>query len=646
MTPIYLLNIDTTAPTAVTLLDLPVNDDWGFSGTDNITSKNKSLTITGSLPSDAVAANLYVEYDATGTGTSYNASSLLGTARAASGGFIFNTSATTALADGKYRIRAKAVDAAGNESAVNATAADLVFTIDTGAPAVPTLNVDPADMKYISGNTRLTNNTNFITLSGSGEANAKLQVFNDLNNNGIQDAGEPTMTLYSPGTGTVVGSPVLSGAGTYSYDLVYLSDGAYNLRTVTTDAAGNSSTSAALSFVLDRTVNPVQSIELAPNTVYSGNDSGGSSYDYNTTDTTPTFRVWLSRDAEAGDSVRVLAYYVYNEPSTLANVTLSAGDISAGYVDVTPATAMSAATYSGTTAITAWYTDKAGNRSTSVALPKSLVIDSTAPTTPGFVGLLNADDSGVSPTDNIIRTGTNLSFGNNASYPLASDVRQVEVLDVFGGNTTSLGFATISGNIWSFTYQGTALADGVHSIGIKTTDAAGNTSALSTARLSVTVDSSASAVFTAAITAATDSGVLGDSITKNTTPVISGTAEAGARIQVYRDINGNGIPEPNELVTVYSTGATYVTADGSGNFSFTLTTQPAGTQHYLVVQQDKAGNFNTLTVGLTIDMPVESSKAAAAAVEIAFPPVSFRSTQLVPSFDPCSLQVPPNVPEN
>ena len=62
--------------------------------------------------------------------------------------------------------------------------------------------------------------------------------------------------------------------------------------------------------------------------------------------------VWRPRILRV-HSVRVLAYYVYNEPSTLANVTLGSGDIAAGYVDITPVTAMAATTYSGTTAINA-----------------------------------------------------------------------------------------------------------------------------------------------------------------------------------------------------------------------------------------------------------------------------------------------------
>ncbi|NCA15160.1 MAG: hypothetical protein EBS89_13770, partial [Proteobacteria bacterium] len=147
---------------------------------------------------------------------------------------------------------------------------------------------------------------------------------------------------------------------------------------------------------------------------------------------------------------------------------------------------------------------RAGNRSTGVSL-SSLVIDQTAPSAGTTINLLNADDTGVSATDNIIRYGTNFSIGNTSG--LASDAVQVGVYDVFNSIETLLGYASINASrLWNFTYTGTALADGPHSLGIKTTDAAGNTSALSTTRLTLIVDSSPSTVLTGSLTSVTAFG--------------------------------------------------------------------------------------------------------------------------------------------
>jgi Bacterial Ig-like domain len=327
-----------------------------------------------------------------------------------------------------------------------------------------------------------------------------------------------------------------------------------------------------------------------------------SPYDGITSNTTPSFRVALPRNAEAGDLLEITRANIYSLGNRVAHTTLTAEHIAAGFVDLTSNT-LPAGTYTSTTAITAWFTDRASNRSTGVSLAGSLVVDLTPPNTGTFINLMNADDTGVSASDNLVRFGTNLSFGNNASYPLPSDVVQVEMVDVFNGTTTTLGYASINASrIWSFTYRGTALADGTHSIGMRTTDAAGNTSAISTTRLALVVDSSPSSIFTAALTAATDTGTVGDNLTRSTQPVIAGMAEPSARISVFRDANGNGVPEPNEQITTNDNVTTFIVANSTtGAYSFTMATQAVGARNYIVVQQDRAGNFSTLTVPLTVD---------------------------------------------
>ena len=70
-----------------------------------------------------------------------------------------------------------------------------------------------------------------------------------------------------------------------------------------------------------------------------------------------------------------------------------------------------------------------------------------------------------------------------------------------------------------------------HSFTATATDAAGNTGAASTA-LAVTIDTTAPVA--PSITAfSTDSGVVGDGITNDTTLTLTGTAEANSTVKVY-----------------------------------------------------------------------------------------------------------------
>jgi len=90
---------------------------------------------------------------------------------------------------------------------------------------------------------------------------------------------------------------------------------------------------------------------------------------------------------------------------------------------------------------------------------------------------------------------------------------------------------------------------------------------------------------TAGLDPSSDSGVLGDGITNDTTPTISGTGEVNATISVV--ING-------ETLTT--------TVDSSGNWSVTPTT-PLGDGSYtaVVTETDTTGNTTTTNVPVTID---------------------------------------------
>src|SRR4029077_10673329 len=145
---------------------------------------------------------------------------------------------------------------------------------------------------------------------------------------------------------------------------------------------------------------------------------------------------------------------------------------------------------------------------------------------------------------------------------------------------TLLGSATANGaGAWSYTTA--ALANGAHSLTATATDAAGNTSAASSA-LSVTIDASAPA--TPAIGSySTDSGTVGDGITNDNTLTLTGSAEANATVKVY------------DSVTLLGS----VTADGSGNWSYTTAALTNGA-HSLTATETVAGNTSGASNALNV----------------------------------------------
>src|SRR5207248_142346 len=94
-------------------------------------------------------------------------------------------------------------------------------------------------------------NTSGLTISGNGENGAVVTLFDDANNNGVQDGGETAL-----GTGTV-------SSGSFSID-VALAAGTHHVRAFQTDIAGNvSSNSTSLDITVDTTANVPTALDLA-----------------------------------------------------------------------------------------------------------------------------------------------------------------------------------------------------------------------------------------------------------------------------------------------------------------------------------------------------------------------------------------------
>jgi hypothetical protein len=147
----------------------------------------------------------------------------------------------TSLGQGGHNFKVRATDAAGN---VDATPASRDWTVDTVAPAAPTIT-SPADN---SSSTQAS-----INISGTAEAGATVQLFD----------GTSALTTTTA-----------SGAGTWSTTAT-LADGQHTLTAKAVDAAGNTSdASAAVHVTVAAT---------APETTITGGPSG------TTTSTSATF---------------------------------------------------------------------------------------------------------------------------------------------------------------------------------------------------------------------------------------------------------------------------------------------------------------------------------------------------------------------
>ena len=193
------VTVDTTAPAAPSVPDLATASDSGASSTDNIT-KLTTPTFTGTAE---VGSKITLLDGVTTIGTA--------TANGAGAWSIVST----ALAQGKHTITAKATDIAGN---VGIASAALSVTIDTTAPVAPSA----PDLTAASddGVSNTDNKTSITTPVFAGTA----------------EAGS-TVTLLDGAKS--IGTATASALGAWTIKSSALAAGAHSITAKATDAAGN-----------------------------------------------------------------------------------------------------------------------------------------------------------------------------------------------------------------------------------------------------------------------------------------------------------------------------------------------------------------------------------------------------------------------
>ena len=208
-------------------------------------------------------------------------------------------------------------------------------------------------------------------------------------------------------------------------------------------------------------------------------------------------------------------------------------------------------------------TDAAGNSASSATL--TIAIDTAAPQAPADVALVDA-------------SGDAIASGalTNSNAPVLSGTAEPGSTVTVSDGDVVLGTATVDEDgSWSFTAP--ALEDGSHSLTAVVTDAAGNTGPASPA-LDFTVDTTApDAIVDLTVSddvGASQGDLASGDTTDDSTPTLSGTAEANGVVSVY---DGD---------TLLGT----TTADASGSWSFTTPVLSNGLHSLAVTVTDAVGN--------------------------------------------------------
>jgi Ca2+-binding RTX toxin-like protein len=626
------ITIDTTKPgggagVAPADLDLIAASDNGVSNTDNVTSI-KTPTITGTAEPGSIVT-LYSDLDGE-----------LGKATTGSDGkWTITVSRRKKMRVGNHSLTAQAVDKAGNTSPVSnpplaitslpaVSTPDMTAATDSGTSNTDNITnfkrpafsgtSDPGNTVELydendvligagtadtNGNWTITSTVDFTEGDHKVKAVAKkegltsvdptfLDFTIDFDNSSPTPApSQPNMTnATDSGTDntdniTVNAKPTFDGTAAGAGLIIKLYDGATLIGTTTsgtggvwaitptaslslgnhtitataTDVAGNVSSASA---GLPITILPVP-------TVSNPDMVAASDSNINNDNITNVKRPNFSGTTNLGtNTVEILVDGVSQGNATLSGTNWS----------FTPSTDLNDKAYK----IEAIATDTYGNQSAKTLL--NFTIDTVAPVAPGKPDLDSSRDSGKFNNDDL----------TNVNKPLFKGTAESNSTVTIFVDGVSIGTTTANNSgAWSFTPTN-ALTDGIRQITAKATDRAGNVGSESLP-LQVTIDTSKPLAPSAPdLTDASDSGFNNkDNYTKETKPTLTGTAE------------------PNSTVDIFD-GATQigtVTADTTGNWSFTATTTLTEGVHAITTKAtDLAGNTSLASsvTSITVDTTAPS----------------------------------------
>jgi len=481
----------------------------------------ETLTITGTVAPGAT------------TVTVFNGNISLGPATIAESGRTWSFTTAAPLVDGIYNFRARATVGTATSAA---SARPFVVTVDTAAPAAPTISSVLDDRAPFVGTVPRGGVTNdrTLTLTGTAEPGSRVEVF----------AGSTSL-----GIATLVGS-------TWRLTTKPLTiDGDYEFTARATDRAGN--TSAATDpyrvTVDTKTTTAINSIVDDEGTIRGDLLSEDLKYLRGITNDTT---LELIGTAEPGSRVEIfggstsLGLAKFDTPESSTWRFRTERPMTEPPMTDLPKTKPNLPTTKPLTngqtyRFTARATDRAGNMGVSEQVIP-ILIDTTAPWRPLITV---ANDGSKDVADRGVTNKTSLTISGQAegrqrinvpgSDPIIVPGCRVEVFDrdTSTNPVTDRLVGTVDevdvGGFWSIDVSG--LVEGTHRFYVRTTDAAGNTSVLPSVNYTVTVDLTAPSIPT--IAAAIDGVEPGLGVvtgpTNETRPLLTGTTELGSVVKIY-----------------------------------------------------------------------------------------------------------------
>lgn len=422
------------------------------------------------------------------------------------------------------------VTVTATDSANNVSPPTTAQAPDITAPDKPIITQVLDDVESVTGPlvNGQTTNDNRPTLSGTAEAGARVEVFDN---------------------GVSLGLATLQPNGGWTFTPSQnLEEGAHQLTVIATDAKGNASPAASFDLVVD-TQSPQQPVitfitDDAPGILGSVAHLGL------TNDSTPT----INGTGEPGSTV-----HLYQNGARIADIIVgNSGVWSYAYTTTSP---LADDTYTFT--VTA--SDSNGN-TTPFSADFTITIDTQAPAAPGVIGVADGDGNTIDTNQITQESRPRLSGSGTAG----------DTITLYD-NGNAIGQALVGADgRWQFTPPA-ALGDGTHLLTARANDPAGNSSAVSSGFV-LTIDATPPAAPVIASVADNTAPVTGivpnGGSTNETRPTLSGTGEAGATLSIY---NGSALVGTAQVQANGSWSFTPSTSLGAGVWNLTATaTDPAG----------------------------------------------------------------------
>ncbi len=386
-----------------------------------------------------------------------------------------------------------------------------------------------------------------FSITGAAEAGSLVQIYLDVNNNGVIDVGDTVVSQQQLGTGT-------------AFNIVTpLTQDAANNFLVTATSAGDAmsppteSAPTDVPTITEDSIAPVDPTVTSPATATSVNAA--------------TFPI--TGTAEAGSLVRVYIDVNINDVIDAGDTVVSQQQLSAGATAFSVATPL---TQDAANNFLVTATDAVNNQSTPVAV-STITEDSITP---------------VGPTVTSPAAATSV---NAATFPITGTAEAGSLvrvyIDVNNNGVIDAGDTVVSQQqlgvgATAFSVTTPLTQDAANNFLVRATDAANNQS--TPVDVPTITEDSITPVGPTVTSPATATSVNADSFP------ITGTAEAGSLVQIYLDVNNNGVIDGGDTVVSQQQLGAAATAFNIA----TLLTQDAA-NNFLVTATDAAGNESLAT---------------------------------------------------